>query len=95
MKEKEKIILKIIKKDGWLLFSDSDGSCCCGRAEIAGVRINVHCWRSNYKNCDCEYAGVHLKPITEDVSKDFLKELGNIIKDEISSAYMCECKLVL
>ena len=93
------LLLEIIEKHGWLVFSDSDGGCCCGDAYLGGVEIKVHCWRTHlYKDgnhCSCPYAGIHLTIRSEDVSKAFVKKLGNILKKDIEAGYRCECKVII
>jgi len=91
-------LIELIKKHGWRIFSDSDGSCPCGSAYIGGIKIKVHCWRTHLyqddKKCNCEYAGVHIGT-HEDVDEDYARKVGEEIKRDIETLYNCECKLVL
>jgi hypothetical protein len=91
MKDKFK---EIIDKYGVMQLLGSDGACACGEMYLFGIKIHTHCHRSNYADCDCLYAGVHLQPDPDiEITKKELKEIGKLFKDYIQEAYMCSCEI--
>lgn len=62
-----------------------DSGCPCGKYEDKDTKIIAHCWRTGYKDCECQYAGVHYKGNKETAEK---------IAEDIKDSYRCDVDIV-
>jgi len=53
---------------------DFDGFCPCAHIKGNGFSIDVHCWRSSFNGCCCEYSGIHVSGSIDDKQKILLAE---------------------
>ena len=92
-------IKEIIEKYGTMQLLGSDGCCACGNCEIFGLKIAIHCHKSNghYNGgnyCNHPYSCVHIEksPVIQ-ISEKELKEIAKLFADYISEAYSTDVEI--
>jgi hypothetical protein len=85
-----KKIKELVDKYGTMQVLGSDGGCPCGQAEIFGIKIKTHCWRSM-----CEdkhpYSCVHVETYGDtDFNKSELNQIAKLFAKYIHESYMTE-----
>lgn len=96
----KKEIKELVDKYGVMRLLGSDGSCGCGSCELFGLKIDIHCYKSNghyYEShrCDCPYSCVHIEGRDVSATKKELQEIAKIFADYISEAYRTEVNIVI
>jgi hypothetical protein len=85
-----KKIKELVEKYGTMQVLGSDGSCPCGHAEVFGVKIETHCWRSG---CESKhpYSCVHVEACGDlMLKKSELNQIARIFAKYIKESYMTE-----
>ena len=95
MKNIQQILDLITEKGIFSLSNNYEGACPCFDANLAGIIIEIHCWRTNkyyaeknWQKCKCKYSGLHVSQEKKCYyKKEDLTKIGKLCLKQIKETW--------